>query len=37
MKFLPASQPVEPASPQAWCFAFVQRELLLLDADVPTL
>ena len=37
MKFIPASQPVEPASPQAWCFAFVQRELLLLDADVPTL
>jgi len=37
MSFIPASQPVEPASPQAWCFAFVQRELLLPDTEVPTL
>jgi NAD+ diphosphatase len=37
MSFIPASQPVEPASPQAWCFAFVQRELLLLDTEAPTL
>lgn len=32
MTFIPASQPAEPASPHAWCFAFVQRELLLPDA-----
>jgi NAD+ diphosphatase len=37
MSFIPASQPAEPASPQAWCFAFVQRELLLLDTEAPTL
>jgi NAD+ diphosphatase len=37
MSFIPASQPVEPASPQAWCFAFVQRELLLPDTESPTL
>ena len=33
MTFVPASQPSEPPSPEAWCFAFVQRELLLPDAE----
>lgn len=39
MSFVPASQPAAQPSPQAWCFAFVQRELLLPDAgtDTPTL
>ncbi len=31
MPFFPASQPPAIASPEAWCFAFVQRELLLLE------
>jgi NAD+ diphosphatase len=29
MPFLPASQPSGAATPEAWCFAFVQRDLLL--------
>ncbi len=37
MRFIPASRPTEPASPLAWCFAFVQRELLLPDSDAPAL
>ena len=31
MPFLPASQPPATASPEAWCFSFVQRDLLLPD------
>jgi NAD+ diphosphatase len=31
MPFIPASQPSPQPSPEAWCFAFVQRELLLLE------
>lgn len=37
MLFVPANQPREPASPQAWCFGFVQGELLLPDGDSPML
>ena len=37
MTFIPASQPASVASPQAWCFAFVQRELLVPDTDAPAL
>jgi len=41
MPFLPTSQFVEPASPQAWCFAFVQQQLLWPevgdDSDAPLL
>jgi NAD+ diphosphatase len=37
MPFLPASQPLQPPSPEAWCFAFVQRELLLPETGAPTL
>ncbi len=33
MLFIPASQPPAQPSPQAWCFAFVQRDLLLPAAD----
>ena len=31
MPFIPASQHPAQPSPEAWCFAFVQRELLLLE------
>src|SRR5512143_4073647 len=37
MSFLPATLPPQVPSPEAWCFAFVQRELLLPDADAPIL
>ena len=37
MSFQPATQPPQPPSPEAWCFAFVQRELLLPDTEVPSL
>jgi NAD+ diphosphatase len=37
MAFLPATQPSLPPSPEAWCFAFAQRELLLPEADAPSL
>lgn len=41
MPFLPASQPMEPASPEAWCFAFVQQQMLWPefdeDSDTPVL
>ncbi len=33
MPFVPASQPSAPPSAEAWCFAFVQRELLLLEGQ----
>lgn len=33
MSFLPASQPPGTPSPEAWCFAFVQRDLLLLEGQ----
>jgi NAD+ diphosphatase len=33
MSFLPASQPPGTPSPEAWCFAFVQRDLLLLQGQ----
>ena len=33
MQFTPASQPSGLPSPEAWCFAFVQRELLLPATD----
>lgn len=33
MSFLPASQPPGTPSPEAWCFAFVQRDLLLFDGQ----
>ena len=29
MPFIPASLPPSQPSPEAWCFAFVQRDLLL--------
>ena len=29
MSFVPATQPETPASPHAWCFAFVEREILM--------
>jgi NAD+ diphosphatase len=35
MSFLPASQPPGTPSPEAWCFAFVQRDLLLLQGQPP--
>src|SRR5450631_3856840 len=37
MPFVPASQPTQPPSPQAWYFAFVQRDLLLPVTDPLTL
>ncbi|MBL8350290.1 MAG: NAD(+) diphosphatase [Burkholderiaceae bacterium] len=37
MIFIPANQPALPPSTQAWCFAFVQRDLLLPEADAPSL
>jgi NAD+ diphosphatase len=37
MLFVASNQPREPASPQAWCFGFVQGELLLPDGDGPAL
>ncbi len=37
MLFLPATRPPTPASPQAWCFAFVGNQLLLPDAAPPGL
>jgi NAD+ diphosphatase len=37
MMFVSAHQPFEPASAQAWCFAFVDGELLLVEGDAPTL
>jgi NAD+ diphosphatase len=41
MQFIPASQPTQAPSPEAWCFAFVEREILLIDAlpdaDAPAL
>ncbi len=39
MLFLPATRPPTPASPQAWCFAFVGNQLLLPEtgpADLLT-
>lgn len=33
MSFFPASQPPGTPSPEAWCFAFVQRDLLLFDGQ----
>jgi len=33
MIFLPAVQPVLPATPMAWCFAFVEGQLLLPESD----
>jgi len=35
MQFIPAIQPPHAPSPAAWCFAFVQRDLLLLEGDDP--
>jgi len=35
MLFLPASQPPGAPSSEAWCFAFVQRELLLPNGEPP--
>lgn len=35
MPFVPANRLAAPASPQAWYFSFVQRELLLPHADGP--
>jgi len=35
--FIPAIAPVAPASAVAWCFAFVEGQLLLPDAAVPGL
>ncbi len=32
MMFVPAVQPLASASPLAWCFAFVDGQLLLPDA-----
>lgn len=37
MSFQPATLPLQPASEQAWWFAFVERELLMPDADAPSL
>jgi NAD+ diphosphatase len=37
MRFVAANRPAEPASPQAWCFGFVQGELLLPEGDSATL
>ena len=37
MSFRPATQPSQAPSPQAWCFAFVERELVLPGADAPGL
>ncbi len=33
MIFNPAVQPMQPATPLAWCFAFVEGKLLLPDAE----
>ena len=33
MIFHPAVQPLQPASPLAWCLAFVDGQLLLPDLD----
>jgi NAD+ diphosphatase len=35
--FVSAHQPPEPASPNAWCFGFVQGELLVPEGDAITL
>ncbi len=35
MPFIPASQPAASPSPTAWCFAFVQRDLLLPGGEPP--
>lgn len=37
MIFVPATLPADPPSLLAWCFAFVERELLLPDAGTPSL
>lgn len=37
MRFIPAIQPAGPASPRAWCFAFVERELLVPEGELPVL
>ena len=37
MQFVPAIQPAPVASAQAWHFVFVDGQLLLVDADTPTL
>ena len=37
MSFIPAIQLAQSASPQAWCFAFVQREILVPHGEVPVL
>lgn len=37
MRFVPATEPVQPASTVAFTFAFVEGELLLPDADEPEL
>jgi NAD+ diphosphatase len=37
MLFVAANRPGDLASPRAWCFGFVQGELLLPDGDSPTL
>jgi NAD+ diphosphatase len=37
MIFSPATQPAAPASATAWCFAFVEGQLLLPDADASVL
>jgi NAD+ diphosphatase len=33
MNFHPSAKPLQPASPLAWCLAFVEGQLLLPDAD----
>jgi hypothetical protein len=33
LDFVSAHEPVEPASPHAWCFGFVQGDLLLPEGD----
>lgn len=35
--FLSAIQPADDPTPEAWCFAFVERDLLLPDADALAL
>ena len=37
MIFVPAVRPAAPASPLAWCFAFVDGKLLLPEGDDPML
>ena len=37
MTFEPAIQPLQPATPLAWCLAFVDGQLLLPDADATVL